>query len=169
MPETWSEIGKNTRERGDDMKRIRKYRWYHPAYYAKLERWLSEMSEQGLRLCRYGYLWYEFEPETPKQCHYFAYCGRLGYRRGNGKYDFLMLYPFVAANIGRSKGSSKLNRFSQKALVDKKIIEIDEKKSEQCYKDMIADRNSMYRHYLMKQLGVLAGFLVALTILFVLS
>ena len=35
------------------MKRIRKYRWYHPAYYAKLERWLSEMSEQGLRLCRY--------------------------------------------------------------------------------------------------------------------
>lgn len=153
MPETWSEIGKNTRERGDDMKRIRKYRWYHPAYYAKLERWLSEMSEQGLRLCRYGCLWYEFEPETPKQCHYFAYCGRLGNRRGNGKYDFLMLYPFVAANIGRSKGSSKLNRFSQKALVDKKIIEIDEKKSEQRYKDMIADRNSMYRHYLMKQLG----------------
>lgn len=151
------------------MKRIRKYRWYHPAYYAKLERWLSEMSEQGLRLCRYGCLWYEFEPETPKQCHYFAYCGRLGNRRGNGKYDFLMLYPFVAANIGRSKGSSKLNRFSQKALVDKKIIEIDEKKSEQCYKDVIADRNSMYRHYLMKQLGVLAGFLVALTILFVLS
>ena len=80
-----------------------------------------------------------------------------------------MLYPFVAANIGRSKGSSKLNRFSQKALVDKKIIEIDEKKSEQCYKDMIADRTSMYRHYLMKQLGVLAGFLVVLTILFVLS
>lgn len=140
------------------MKRIRKYRWYHPAYYAKLERWLSEMSEQGLRLCRYGCLWYEFEPETPKQCH----CG-------NGKYDFLMLYPFVAANIGKSKGSSKLNRFSQKSLVDKKIIEIDEKKSEQCYKDMVADRNSMYRHYLMKQLGVLAGFLAALTILFVLS
>ena len=32
------------------MKRIRKYRWYHPAYYAKLERWLSEMSEQGAAL-----------------------------------------------------------------------------------------------------------------------
>ena len=122
MPETWSEIGKNTRERGDDMKRIRKYRWYHPAYYANLERWLSEMSEQGLRLCRYGCLWYEFEPETPKHCHYFAYCGRLGNRRGNGKYDFLMLYPFVAPNIGRSKGSSKLNRFSQKHLWIRKLL-----------------------------------------------
>lgn len=53
--------------------------------------------------------------------------------------------------------------------MDKKIIEIDEKKSEQCYKDMVADRNSMYRRYLMKQFGVLAGFLAALTILFVLS
>lgn len=121
------------------MKRIIKYRWYHPAYYAKLEKWLSNMSKQGLRLRRYGCFWYEFEPSSPEERQYFAYCGRLGNRHGDGKYDFLMLYPFVATNIGKSKGKSKLNRFTQKVLTDRKIIEIDDEKCSQCYKDMIVD------------------------------
>lgn len=75
--------------------------------------------------------------QAQKNVNIFAYCGRLGNRHGDGKYDFLMLYPFVATNIGKSKGKSKLNRFTQKVLTDRKIIEIDDEKCSQCYKDMI--------------------------------
>lgn len=135
---------------------IVKYRVFIPITYARLECWLSNMSEKGLHLAKYGSFRYQFEVGVPQKRSYFVYHTGEFPRNGEGYFSFRLRYPNLIQSIGVSKRRSSLNQYSERENVAKVIIEVDTQHSLQEYKDITVERNRLYLIEFLRNVGIFA-------------
>ena len=151
----------------DPQKRyIRKFRFYPSFLYYRLDNWLKKMSAAGWHIVHCGIFFFWFEEGKPEIKEYFTY----GLSTQEGKYDINLRHPFLEKTYGVKPKKSKINANRSKTL---QIVEIDTTKvdvnNNVGYKELIQDRNSLYRMYFIKCLSfvlVLILLSVIITLVF---
>ena len=123
---------------------------YIPATVMQVERWLSEMSEQGWKLTAIRGWRFSFEQTAPGKREYFFFSDLLEKRIGS-HHDFLE---------AKRRYADKKNKINQRG---DNIFEIDERKKDNDLGSFFRYRNHFYRSYYLK-LTVLSVLLLCILV-----
>lgn len=139
----------------------RKFRIYLPFVYNRLDKWLKSMSLKGWHIVHCGLFYFLFEKGKPTEKEYFTYTNTQ-----EGKYSISLMYPLLEKTYGVKKKKSKINSNEAKAHT---IIEIDLKKvdvkNDIGYKELINDRNRLYRKYFAITFSAISISIIVLVLL----
>jgi hypothetical protein len=111
------------------------------------------MSFNGWHLVHSGMFLFYFEKGLPIEKEYFTY----GLSTKEEKFNLLLLHPFLENKYGINSKKSKLNANNKKVY---HTIEIDlskiDVKNDIGYKELVSDRNCLYRQHFIRDLTVFA-------------
>ena len=128
---------------------LRNFKFYPTFLYDRLDKWLKQMSLNGWHIVDCGAIWFLFEKGEPKEKEYFTH----GLNTQEGNYSISLRYPLLEKTYGIKKKKSKINAKDRKSY---NIVEIDTNridiKNNVGYKELISDRNRLYRRYFIRNL-----------------
>ena len=137
-------------KKNPDKEYLKKVRFYPSFQYCKLDKWLKSMSREGWHIVDCGAFTFLFEKGVPKEKEYFTYTSMP---KNEGRYCIRLMYPFLEKTYGVKPKKSQINSNHSKYH---NIVEIDLKKidvqNNVGYKEMIDDRNRLYKTYTIKTL-----------------
>ena len=142
---------------------LKRIRIYPTFLYNRLDKWLKEMSLKGWHIVDCHMFSFVFEKGEPTQKEYFTY----GLSTQEGEYNISLRYPFLEKIYGVKKKKSKINSNTSKSY---QIVEIDlnriDTQNDAGYKEMVSDRNRLYKKFFLRNLSVMLAALVVLIILY---
>lgn len=130
--------------------------------YTRLDKWLKKMSLSGWHIVHCGLFSFWFEKGSAIEKEYFTYSDVLN----EGYYSIGMRYPFLEKKYGVNKKKAKINANESRAH---RIVEIDinkiDVKNDVCYKELIQDRNLLYKRYFIRNIIILPAVVLLLVAL----
>lgn len=140
--------------------------YFVPSFlYFFLEDWLNNKSKSGLQLVKHKGFVYYFKEGKPSNRSYFVY-NCTGYRNDDGKYSVSLRYPCLEKQYALSTNLSKLNELNRKSVNSKKIIEIDKKKIDEAFNEMVRERNKIYLNKFFRDMLIFFAALLSCIIVF---
>ena len=139
---------------------VKRFRIYPAFLYYKLDRWLKEMSLNGLHIVHCDAFFFWFEKGEPSKREYFTH----GLVTQEKKYSITSLYPILLSRYSMKK--SKINLNQEKTY---QIVEIDTNKidveNDLNYKQLVGDRNRLYKRYFIRNVSVCSIVVAVLIII----
>ena len=142
-------------------KYIKKFRIYPYFLYSRLDRWLKSMSANGWHIVHCGLFMFWFEQGEPLRKEYFTY----GLSTQEGKYSLSLRYPFLEKTYGVKAKKSRINSNEKRGY---RIIEIDLQRIDTAYKELVSDRNRLYRSHFIRNTIIILGMSAFAILLFLL-
>lgn len=142
---------------------IKKFRLYPPFLYHRLDAWLAKMSRNGWHVVHCAGFFFWFEKGLPEEKEYFTY----GMASQEGKYSIELRHPSLEKTYGVPRKASKINANEAKSYhiveIDRNILDTSKHVG---YRELIHDRNRLYRRYFIR---ILIALIACISILVALS